>query len=64
MADTIWHALRHRAATLLIPDLLAFVEEVADFSGNSDLQVRARVLLARIDLETKKLVKQEAQRAG
>jgi len=51
-----WQAARQRAAASLAPDLLAFVAEIADFSGNTTIQVRARVLLAHIDLAAKKAV--------
>jgi len=48
---------RKLGAEVLALDLLAFVEDIADFAGNSDLQIRARVLAARVDLEAKKAEK-------
>ena len=48
---------RKLAAEALAPDLLTFVEDVANFSGNTELQIRARVLAARVDLEAKKAEK-------
>jgi hypothetical protein len=48
---------RKLGAEALALDLLAFVEEISDFSGNTDLQIRARVLAARVDLEIKKAAK-------
>jgi hypothetical protein len=53
MVEEARRAARQLATADLAPELLSLLEEIADFSGNSTLQIRARVLLARIDLEAK-----------
>lgn len=48
--------VRRRAAEAIALDLLTFVEDVANFYGNTDLQIRARVLIAQVDSEEKRVV--------
>lgn len=46
---------RQAAAKNLADDLLVFIEDAAIVGGDPDLQTRAKVLIARVDLEAKRL---------
>lgn len=48
---------RQAAAKNLADDLLMFVEDAALVGGDPDLQTRAKVLVARVDLEEKQVDK-------
>ena len=51
---------RQAAAKNLADDLLVFVEDATMVGGDPDLQIRAKVLVARVDLEQQRLEKREA----
>lgn len=48
---------RKLGAEAVVLDLLAFVEDAASASTDPELQIRARVLAARVDLEARKAEK-------
>lgn len=54
---TISAAAQHEGARVLASELLAVVQAVAKTCTDSDLQMRARVLVARVDIEAIQAVK-------